>query len=308
MGESIDISVVIPAYNEETNIVDIVMAVQAVLETEGVSYEIVVIDNASVDNTVPLVKELCAKFPQVKLIVNARNFGQLRSPVHAIFQTKGRAVIGICADFQDPPELIADFIKKWRQGAKIVMAVSGSKNHGPVMRFMRAIAYYCLNKISRYNVIVNATGFGLYDRVVVDALSTWNEPEPMWRVMVTEAGFPVETIYYERPLRVKGESKNNLFTLVSFALSAFASTGQRLLHFPLFIAGILSVTTAITCFVALIYIFLGNDSIGLWIGAGVELLFCLCFMSLGIMGEHIRIISERTRSVQLVIEKERVNF
>ena len=298
----------IPTYNEEDNIVDIAMAVKTIMDKENLSYEIIFIDNASVDNTVSLAKGLCAKYQEIKLIVNIRNFGQLRSPVHAIFQTSGQAVIGLCADFQDPPELIPEFIKRWKAGAKIVMAVSGSKNHGFIMRMARAIAYYFLGKISSGNVIRNATGFGIYDRDVVTALSQWNDPDPIWRTMVTEAGFPIETVYYERPLRTKGKSKNNIFTLASFALSTFASTGQKLLRLPLFVAGFLVFTTGMTCITALVFLLLGKASLTLWLGAAMQLLFCLCFISLGILGEHVRMISERTRAVPLVIEKERINF
>ena len=203
-----EISVVIPTRNEQENARAIAGAVIAELEKLDVSFELIFIDNASPDDTVKIIREMCLTDPRIKLIINARDFGQMRSPTHGIFQARGRAVINLCADFQDPPTLIPEFIDLWRAGHPIILGVREKERNALPLRVLRHIAYYFSNRFFDYAVIPNATGFGLYDRKVVDILSRIDEPEPFFRGLLVEVGYPITTIRYPRPPRHGGRSNN----------------------------------------------------------------------------------------------------
>jgi hypothetical protein len=232
----------------------------------------------------------------------------LRSPVHAIYQAAGNAVISLCADFQDPPELIGDFIARWRGGAKIVLGVYKSSEPSLVMRAIRSLGYSFFRRFGDYPVIPGATGFGLYDRVVVDSLSRWREPEPFFRGMLVESGFPVETVPFVRAARAAGTTKNNFSTLFSVALSGLASSSKNLLRAPFYLAALTGFATAVAIVVAAFAAILGGRP-GPWLWlAVIEFNFTFLFLFVGTLGEQVKLISERTRDVPLVIEQERVNF
>jgi glycosyltransferase involved in cell wall biosynthesis len=304
-----DISVVIPCYNEEENAAAICAAAIGQLEPLGVNFEIIFIDNASSDQTVPIIRQLCAADPRVRLIVNTRNFGQMRSPTHGIYQARGRAIIGLCADFQDPPELIPGFIERWRAGVDIVLGVRAAEAKvGFLHRRTRALSYWLANKFSDYPVVPNATGFGLYDARVVDATRTLAEPEPFFRGMLVETGFRLETIPYVRPPRAAGESKNDFFALLEFAISALAGSSKRLLRVPMYVGAFAALMTLIMLIGGCVAFFMGRPIAGWFIAAVIQAQFALLFGFLGLLGDNVRIISERTRRTPLVIERERVNF
>ncbi|MDB5484056.1 MAG: hypothetical protein JWO83_5109 [Caulobacteraceae bacterium] len=304
----VDISVLIPCLNEAENVLAIADAVAGALVASGVSYNITFIDNGSSDGTVDLVKGLCGRDDRVRLIVNNRNFGQMRSPTYGIYQTDGRAVVGIAADFQDPPELIGEFIARWRAGAQIVLAVRQSENTSFLLRALRAVGYGFFNRFGDYPVIPGATGFGLYDRVVVDCLKSWRDPEPFFRGMLVESGFPLETVPYHKPPRAGGRTKNNLRTLVSFALSGVANSSKKLLRAPIYISLVLFAVSAVAAAGSLVGLVMGARVLGALVTAVLALLFALLFFFVGLIGDQVRLISEMARNVPLVTEKERVNF
>ena len=304
-----DISVVIPCYNEEENAQAICAAAIAELEPLGVSFDVIFIDNDSTDRTVDIVRDICARDPRVRLIVNARNFGQMRSPVHAIYQARGRAILGLAADFQDPPALIPELVKHWRDGADIVLGVRAAERKvGPVLRRTRKLSYWLAHKFGDYPVIPNATGFGIYAARVVDATRMLSEPEPFFRGMLVETGFKVVTIPYARPERAAGQSKNDFFGLLDFAMSALAGSSKRLLRAPMYIGAFGALMTLVMLLGGLIAFFLGRPIAGWLIAAVVQAEFALLFGFLGLLGDNVRIISERTRRTPLVIERERINF
>ena len=303
-----EVSVVIPCFNEEENAAAIAAAVAAELAALNADYEIIFIDNASTDATVERIMALCAADPRIKLIANNRNYGQMRSPTHGIYQTSGRGVIAMCADFQDPPALIGRFVTRWREGASIVLGVRASEKTSARLSLARKLAYGFLGQFADYQVIPGATGFGIYDRRVVDTLAQWNEPEPFFRGMLVESGFPIEIIPYDRPLRAAGRSKNNFATLFSFALSGLASSSRNLLRLPFHAAAGMLGLAGFTV-VGLIWAWIAGAGVGLWlIALLVELSAVMTFIFLGLMGEQIRLIAERGRNTPLVVEKARVNF
>jgi glycosyltransferase involved in cell wall biosynthesis len=303
-----DVSVVIPTRNEEENALPIADAVIREMEATGLSFDVIFIDNASADRTVELLRGLCARDPRVKLIVNTRDFGQMRSPTHAIFQASGRAIINMCADFQDPPELIGEFVRRWREGADIVLGVRASENNSVGLSAARGGAYWFFEKFGDYPVIPNATGFGLYTRRVVREIERLKEPEPFFRGMLVETGYHIETISYPRPPRAGGASNNNFFALLDFTLSGIAGSSKRLVRVPFYL-GVLGAIMAVLMLVGgLAALLLGKPIAGWLIAAVVQAELALLFVFLGLVGDQVRLISERSRQTPLVIERERVNF
>ena len=303
-----ELSVVIPCFNEEENAAAIAAAVVAQMDKVSASFDIIFIDNGSSDRTVEIIRGLCLADPRIKLIVNTRNFGQLRSPTHALFEAKGRAVIGIVADFQDPPELIPQFVERWRAGADIVLATGETRKISPLFAAIRRLSYGLQRKFGDYPIIPNATGFGLYDAKVVRAIAALNEPEPFFRGLLVETGYKIETIPFKRPRRAAGKSKNGFLALLDFALSALAGSSKGLLRVPLYVSFFIFLATLVTV-VGAIHSMLVGANPRMWLFAALlEFQFGLLFLFLGLLGVQVRMISDRTRNTPLVIERERVNF
>jgi len=303
-----EISAVIPCLDEEENAEAIAAAVIEQLEKVSSSFDVTFIDNGSTDRTVEIVREMCARDARIRLIVNTRNFGQMRSPTHAILQARGRAIIGIAADFQDPPELIPELVKRWRAGAEIVLGVSETRKVSPIYASLRRLSYDLQRKFGDYPIVPHATGFGIYDAKVVRAIADLNEPEPLFRGLLVETGYSIETIPFKRPPRAAGKSKNGFFTLLDFALSGLAYSSKGLLRAPLYFSFLAFASTIITGLGAIWSMAWGQNP-RLWMLASLlELQFGLLFLFLGILGVQIRLISDRTRGTPLVVERERVNF
>jgi polyisoprenyl-phosphate glycosyltransferase len=307
-SSSPEISIVIPCLNEEENAEAICNAVVAEMDKTGCTFELIFIDNCSTDRTLSIVRSICERDARVKLIANTRNFGQMRSPTHGIYQAKGRAVINMCADFQDPPALLPEFISRWHAGAKIVLGVRETEKSGAVLTAFRNASYALQRKFGDYPIIPNATGFGLYDSCVVRAVEGLNEPEPFFRALLVETGYPIETVPFKRPERAGGRTKNNFLSLLDFALSGFAASSKGLLRVPLYF-GFVTLCVSFLSFVGALWTAVHGLSPLMWLFAALlELQFGLLFMFFGLVGVQIRAISDRTRGTPLVIERERVNF
>lgn len=304
-----EVSIVIPTRNEEENALQIAAAVIAQMETTGVTFDLLFIDNASQDRTVELLRGLCARDPRVRLIVNTRDFGQMRSPTYGIFQARGRAIINMCADFQDPPALLPEFVRRWQAGADIVLGVRESEESSSRrLSGARRVAYWFANRFADYSVIPNATGFGLYTRQVVRDIERLKEPEPFFRGMLVETGWQIETIGYRRPPRAGGKSNNNFFALLDFTSSGLAGSSKRLVRIPLYAGAVGGLVALIMLPISLIAAVMGIAGIGWFITIAVQLQLAALFLFLGLIGDQIRLISERTRQTPLVIERERINF
>jgi hypothetical protein len=206
------------------------------------------------------------------------------------------------------PELLPHFVARWQAGVDIVLGVREAEKSGIILSAIRATSYWLARNFGDYQTIPNATGFGLYSRRVVDAIEALNEPEPFYRGLLIETGFPLETINYVRPERRRGKSKNNFFTLLDFAVAGLTGSSKRLLRVPLYI-GVLGAIVAFLMMVGALVAFITGRPIAGWlIGAAFQAQFALLFGFLGLMGDHVRMISERTRGTPLVYERERVNF
>lgn len=303
-----ELSIVIPCYNEEENVRGICAAVATEAERHAASYEIILIDNYSTDATRTIIRDICARNPCVRAIFNNRNYGQMRSPTHAVYQARGQAVIGMCADFQDPPAMIGDFMRLWRGGAKIVLAQRRQERTSVLLGLARRIGYGLLSRVADYPIIPNATGFGLFDRAVIEQLKRWNEPEPFFRGMVVESGFSLALIPFNRPERAAGETKNGIRQLLSFALSGLAGSAKKLLRVPILLSVWVALAAIALLLATIVALIVGGPVwplVALTLGAGM---FATLLLFIGLIGDQLRLIAERTRGVPLVIEEERLNF
>lgn len=306
--EQHEISVVIPCFNEEDNVRGICAEVTRIVETLVRSHEIILIDNCSTDRTRAIMRELCAGDPRIRAIFNTRNFGQMRSPTYGLYQADGMAVIGMGADFQDPPAMIGEFIRQWRAGAQVVMGQRRSEPASLLLRLARHWGYRLLGRISDQPIIPGATGFGLFDRKVIDTLAAWREPEPFFRAMVLESGFRLAIVPFDRPQRKAGESKNGFTSLTSFALSGLAGSARSLLRLPIMLSPLAGAVALLFAGSAAAAPLLGGDAWPLVAMAVAFGMFAVLLLFIGLIGDQVRLLAERSRNAQLVIEQERINF
>lgn len=306
------ISVVTPCFNEEDNILELSQRVKKIFDDlPNYTYEHIFIDNASTDKTVAILKNIVKNNPQVKIIVNSRNFGQIRSPMHATFQAKGDAVIGIVADFQDPPELIPDFIKKWEEGYKIVIGVKAKTEESFLFSTIRKTYYKIIGKLSDIEMVQNFTGSGLYDKEVIDIIKKIDDPYPYFRGLICDIGFERAIILYDQPLRKRGITKNNFYTLYDLAMLGITNHSKvplRLATMTGFAVAIINLLTALGYFIYKL-IFWKSFSLGIApLVIGVFFFSAVQLFFIGIIGEYIGSIHTQVLKRPLVIEKERINF
>jgi len=306
------ISMVTPCYNEEENVEEVYKQVKQIFAgMPNYRYEHIFIDNASVDRTVPILKEIAAKDHHVKIIVNTRNFGHIRSPYHALLQAKGDAVILFVADLQDPPLMIPQFLQKWEEGYKVVLGVKQESEESFVMFFIRKQYYNFINRVSEIDLVKNNTGFGLYDSKVIEILRQIDDPYPYFRGLISDLGFESFKINYVQPSRKRGITKNNFYTLYDIAMLGITNHSK----IPLRLAAMLGfVMSGLSLLIAFIYLLaklifwkyfafgLAPLVIGVFFFSSVQLFF------IGIMGEYIGSIHTQVVKRPHVIEKERINF
>lgn len=309
------ISIMIPCFNEEENIVQIGEACENVIKSElpDYDYEICYVDNASQDRTRELIEQICASNKKHKAIFNVTNFGQFNSPFHGMCSLDGDCVIPVCADFQDPVEMIPVFIHEWEKGHKIVSAVKSTSKENGFVYLLRSIYYKTIKKMSTVAMIEHFTGFGLYDKSFIKLLRELNDPLPFIRGIVAEygEGFNLKIVEFEQPERRAGKTHNNFYTLYDAAMLSFTSytkVGLRMMTWLGFIVG------AIDVVVAIIYLVLklthwhdfaaGNAPmvIGMFLLGAIQLTF------MGFMGEYILNINARTINRPIVVEERRINF
>lgn len=306
------ISIVVPCLNEEENVEALYARIRAVFDMlPQYGYEILFIDNASSDETANRVKELINKDFRVRLIVNARNFGQVRSAMNGYLQARGDAMVAMVADLQDPPELLPEFIAKWESGYRIVVGVKPKSLESPLMFMIRRLYYQTIGKISEVRLIPNFTGFGLYDRTVLEYMRKIDDPYPYFRGIIADIGYDYATISYVQPIRERGVTKNNFYSLYDMAMLGITSHSKVPLRIATMAGFALSGVSLLIAMSYLIAKLLYWDSfslgsapilIGIFFFASVQLFF------IGILGEYIGAIHTQVLKRPLVVEKERVNF
>ena len=306
------ISIVTGCFNEQDNVEPLVERIRAVfLKLPQYRYEHIFIDNCSNDHTVDRIKAIAALDKRVKLIVNTRNFGHIRSPMHGVLAARGDAVILMASDLEDPPELIPEFLRRWEAGYKVVAGVKTRTQDAVIMRLVRQAYYKMISRIADIKLIQNFTGFGLYDRALIDVVRALDDPYPYFRGIISEVGFEVAEVLFEKPRRARGITKNNFYTLYDMAMLGITSHSKvpiRLATMAGFALSLLSLAIS-SAYLVLKLMFWDQFGfgtapilIGLFFFSSVQLFF------IGLIGEYVAAIHTQVLKRPLVVERERVNF
>lgn len=307
------ITVLIPTFNEEENVLPLREAIEILFRDNlpEYDYEILFIDNHSTDSTRTKIQMMCAADKKVKAIFNARNFGHIRSPFYGLTQTDGDCTILMCADFQDPIGMIVDFVRAWEEGYKIVVGIKTKSRENRLMYFLRSSYYRLIKKISDVEQIEHFTGFGLYDKKFVDVLKQLDDPMPYMRGIVAELGFERKDIEYQQQKRRAGKTKNNLYTLYDMGMIGITSYSKVVMRLATLIGFIFSGISFLTAILYLIFKLVYWDRFPAGtapILIGVFLLGSLQLFFIGFLGEYILNINTRVMKRPLVIEEKRINF
>ena len=308
------ITIVSPTYNEEANIASLLEKLINVRKGLIKKYDVdvLIIDNASTDNTIQLLRSFASKYKFIKVIINTRNFGHIRSPYYGIIQSFSDATIYLASDFEDPPDLIPEFISSWEQGYKVVLGVKKSTNEKNIfIKYLRSLYYSLLQKISNSPQDENSTGFGLYDKVVINHVRAIADPYPYLRGIISELGYKSKKVTFHQMKRTKNKSKNNIFSLYDFALLGIVNHSTvplRFCSFLGFVVGLLSFIIGLYYF--LYKVFYWNEfSLGF---APMIIITCLLLglilFFIGVLGEFIAVILRYQKKLPIVVEQERINF
>ncbi len=307
------ISILVPTYNEEENVVPLSEAIIQEMTTSlpQYDYEIVFIDNDSSDNTRPLLRELCKNNSKIRAVFNAKNFGQFNSPYYGLLQTNGDCTILMCADFQDPINMIPKFVHEWEQGHKIVIGIKSKSKENKLMYFLRSCYYKLIKKMSSVEQIEHFTGFGLYDSEFINVLRELDDPTPFLRGIVAELGYKRKDIEYQQEKRRAGKTHNNWYSLYDAAMLSFTSytkVGMRIATIMGFVLSGLSIVVALVYLIMKLVFwerFVAGMTpilLGIFVFGSIQLFF------IGLLGEYIMNINSRVTRRPLVIEQERLNF
>lgn len=306
------VSIVTPCYNEEGNVVELHRRIaEQMASFPQYDYEHIYVDNASTDGTVAAIRRLAASDLRVKAIVNNRNFGIIRSSNYGLLQAQGDAVINMASDLQEPPELIGDFIRNWESGWKVVVGVKPESHETAPMFFLRRLYYATIGRIADVKLIPHYTGFGLYDRDVIEAFRRIDDPYPYFRGLIADMGFSHAEVPYKQPSRKRGITKNNFYSLYDMAMLGITSHSKVPLRLATMAGFGLSAVSLLIAFGYLVLKVLQWDQmsfglapilIGFFFFASVQLFF------IGLLGEYILQIHTQVQRRPLVIERERINF
>lgn len=306
----ITVGIVLPCYNEAENIPELHRRLAAVCDSlPRFEFRFLFIDNASTDDSVAVLRGLMAHDSRIRAIVNARNFGHIRSPFHGILQAEGDCVIQMCTDLQDPPELIPLFLEAWERGASIAVGQKKTSRESRAFWILRSIYYKIARAIAEVDLLEHVTGFGLYDRRAIEIMRGYNDPYPYLRGMVVDIGLPYTVIPYDQPLRTRGITKNDFLTLFDMAMLGFTSHSRL----PLRAATLLGFSmSALSLVIALGFLVL---KCLLWDAfpagyapavIGIFFVGSLQIFLVGLLGEYVGAILTHVRQRPLVVERERL--
>ena len=306
------ISIVSSCYNEENNIIPLVNRLYDVIRSiPNYEFEFIFIDNGSLDKTADKLRLVAKKDTRIKVIINTRNFGWIRSPYYVFLQGSGDAVIGLASDLQDPPELIPEFIQKWENGAKIVGAVKVKSNESILMVIGRKLFYRILSSLSEIELLNDYSGFGLYDKEVVNTLKLYNDPYPYFRGLIAETGYKIEKVYFNKPNRATGYSKSNILNLLDVVMLGLTSHSKLPLRFATLTGVFLAIMSFCTSIFYLIYkiLYWKDFSLGLApLIIGIFFMLSIQMLFIGLIGEYIVSINIKIANKPLVIVSEKINF
>jgi len=307
------ISILVPTFNEEENIKPLCAELINIFSEKlpEYDYEILIIDNYSTDRTREHILKLCSANKKIKSIFNAKNFGHIRSPYHGMLQTSGDCTIVMCADFQDPPEMIVNFVREWEKDSKVVIGKKKNSYENPLIYLLRSFYYKLIKQISDTEQVEHFTGFGLYDKTFVDVLRQLDDPMPYMRGIVAELGFSRMEIEYVQQKRRFGKTKNNWYTLYDMAMLGITSYSKMVMRlatiFGFIIAGMSFAVAMYYLIMKLIYwdkfpFGTAPIIISIFFLGSIQLFF------IGFLGEYILNINTRVMKRPLVVEEKRINF
>jgi len=307
------ITILTQTFNEEANVREVHRRVlELAARLPQYRFEHLFIDNASTDRTVEILREMAGQDLTVRVIVNARNFGAARSGQHGFVQARGDAVGVLYADLQDPPELFIDMIREWEKGFPIVAAIKNTSEENGLMYGVRTFYYRLIARLTNVKVLEHFTGFGLYDRSVVERIrNEFPDPHPFFRGMIAEIGLPVAKVYYNQKRRERGITKNNFYTLYDFAMLGITNLSKVPLRLVIFAGFVSALFSFLLGMFYLVYklIFWQSFSVGIApVVLGMFFLGSVQLIALGIIGEYVGSIHTLVLKRPLVTEKERINF
>ena len=305
------ISIITPTYNEVENIEKLYLEIKNQFVKISCDYEHIIIDNCSKDGTIDKIKKLASTDENLKIIINSKNYGHIRSPFYGLLQSSGDASILMASDFQDPVELIPEYIEKWKKGCKIVLGEKNTSEESNIKFSLRKLFYNFLNKISDFELTKNTTGSGIFDKSVIEKLKKINDPYPYFRGLIAELGEEIETIKFNQPLRKHGVTKNNIATLYDIGILGIVKHSRTPLRFMVVLGFISSVISLLIGIFYLVYklFFWKSFALGLApIIIGIFIVSSIHITLLGLVGEYVGVILLHQRNLPLVIEKERINF
>jgi glycosyltransferase involved in cell wall biosynthesis len=306
------ITIISPCFNEELNVRELHRRVlETAAELPEYRFEHLFVDNASTDRTVAVLREMAAEDPSIKVIVNTRNFGAPRSAMHALLLAQGDAVGNLFADLQDPPELFVQMIREWEKGIPVVAAIKNSSDESGLMYRVRTFYYRLVARLTDVEVIEHFTGFGLFDRSVVEKIrAEYRDPYPYFRGMIAELGLPYAKVYYNQKRRKRGITKNNFYSLYDFAMLGITNLSKvplRIVIFGGFISAIISFVLGVFYLVYKL-VFWYRFTVGVApLVLGLFFLGSVQLIALGIIGEYVGSIHTLVLNRPLVTEKERIN-
>ena len=305
------ISIVTPTYNEENNIKKLCLDIAVEMKKLDYDYEHIVIDNKSSDSTISILKDLAKNDKKLKVIINSRNFGHIKSPVHGLLQAKGDAIILMSSDFQDPINLIEKFITEWKNGYAVVMAQKDTTDENYKKHFVKNIYYKFMKSISEVSLLTNTTGAGLYDRKIIEIVRSISDPYPYFRGLIPEITSNIKLISFHQPKRLSGKTKNNFYTLYDIGILGIIKHSKIPLRIMTFLGFFTSIISIIISLVFLFRKIFFWNSFDLGIAPLIVGLFAIASIQiflLGFIGEYVMNILTQTRKLPLVVEKERINF
>ena len=305
------ISIVTPTFNEESNIEKLCNDISIEMKNLNYDYEHIIIDNNSTDNTINILRNIALNDKKIKVILNSRNFGHLKSPVHGLLQSSGDAVILMSADFQDPPKMIPKYISEWEKGFEVVLGQKDTSEEYFIKHFIKKIFYKFIQLISEVPLMVNTTGAGIFDKKIIQHIKKINDPYPYFRGLLSEITSNIKLIKFHQPKRAGGKTKNNFFSLYDVGILGIIKHSKiplRIMTFIGFCTSLMSIFVALFYFIKKLFYWQSFDLgtapliIGLFLIASVQIFL------LGFIGEYVMNILQQTRKLPLVIEKERINF
>jgi polyisoprenyl-phosphate glycosyltransferase len=305
------ISIVTPTFNEESNIEKLCNDISFEMRNLNYDYEHIIIDNNSTDSTIDILRKIAMKDKKIKVILNTRNFGHLKSPVHGLLQSSGDAVILMSSDFQDPIEMIHKYVSEWEKGFEVVLGQKDTSEENFIKHFIKKIFYKFIQLISEVPLMVNTTGAGIFDKKIIHQIKKINDPYPYFRGLLSEITSNIKLIKFHQPKRAGGKTKNNFYSLYDVGILGIIKHSKiplRIMTFIGFCTSLMSIFVALFYFVKKLLYWQSFDLgtapliIGLFLIASVQIFL------LGFIGEYVMNILLQTRKLPLVIEKERINF